>query len=78
MQVKITKDGLLKMPRLQDFKLVICPISAEENYCGDWCALFNIEYKGVHLMEDTNIEHYELQLCHKNYQIESVEYETKN
>lgn len=75
MKIKITKRGFLKIFRRNEYRLMSCPFSPDEDYCADLCPLFNIEYKGVISRENGNEECYELQLCHKKYEIESVEYE---
>lgn len=80
MKIKINRFGLLRIYRRDEYRDQYCPFESyhegdDPQKCGQWCPLFNIEYKGVLLIEGENKECYELQLCHRKYQIESIEYE---
>jgi len=79
MEIKITTQGFIKVKRRNEFKLMICPFSSEESYCGDWCPLFEI-YEEERLDEkvDGYIDYRELRLCQRFIQIKSIEYEENN
>lgn len=70
MRIDIDKSGMLMIKRRGEYKMAICPYSKGEDYCGDWCPLFDL-YEG-----DLNegeyqqpMFHTELRLCHRTHQV---------
>jgi len=41
MKIKINAVGRLFIKRGSEYKKQYCPFCAEEQFCGDWCPLFN-------------------------------------
>jgi len=75
-EIKITKQGTLKMLRRGNWMALSCPFTGDGSHCGDWCPLFN--YKETALIGPGNEGDAilkELFLCRTKYLISKVEYE---
>lgn len=78
MRIKITKNGTLMMERNGHLMVMTCPIN-DNNNCGIWCPLFQIELiyePGNMNSTDERLVCTELQLCHnKKIEVDDIEYE---
>ncbi len=62
-KIKIAKNGWLQINNKERY----CPISSNDDHCGDWCALFSEPERYEHDPDGVLDEHVLIGLCKKHW-----------